>query len=55
MKVKDMSFGKKTSANDIVRQMKDSGGFVAKELGTAVDILEKMMGLIDRIATMLSS
>jgi len=41
--VRDMSFGKKASADDIVRQMKDSGGFVAKELGTAVDILEKMI------------
>src|SRR3989338_8099647 len=41
--VRDMSFSKKSSADDIVRQMKDSGGFVAKELGTAVDILEKMI------------
>src|SRR3989338_9239397 len=41
--VRDMSFEKKSSAYDIVRQMKDSGGFVAKDLGTSVDILEKMI------------
>lgn len=32
------------NANDIVKAMKDGGGFTAKKLGVGVDILEKMFG-----------
>jgi deoxyhypusine synthase len=41
--VKDFSFDKKTSLNEIVKQMKSSGGFTAKNLAIALDILERMM------------
>ena len=39
-KIKDIAIEK--NWNDLARQMKDSGGFVAKKLGIGVDILEEM-------------
>lgn len=41
--VKDYNISRKMNADELTRQMRDSGGFGAKDLGTAVDILETMM------------
>lgn len=43
--VKDISFkdGKPAAANDIVEQYKAAGGFTAKKVGVAVDIVERML------------
>jgi deoxyhypusine synthase len=41
--VKDFRLKEKVSVDKLVRQMKESGGFVAKELGLAVDMLEGMI------------
>ena len=40
--VKDASLQKGMGANELVKQLKDGGGFVAKKVGVAVDILERM-------------
>jgi deoxyhypusine synthase len=40
--VKDMSLQKGLGLNELVLQMLESGGFVAKKVGVAVDILERM-------------
>jgi len=42
--VRDISFkdGKPAAANDIIEQYKAAGGFTAKKLGVAVDIVERM-------------
>ncbi len=40
--VKDYSITKGISANDLAKQLRDSGGFGAKDLGTAVDVIETM-------------
>ncbi|MEM3553875.1 MAG: deoxyhypusine synthase [Candidatus Bathyarchaeia archaeon] len=42
-KVKDFEISKGVSADTIVRQMLESGGFTAKNLAVAVDILEAML------------
>ncbi|MEM1551978.1 MAG: deoxyhypusine synthase [Candidatus Bathyarchaeia archaeon] len=42
-KVKDFEISKGVSAGTIVRQMLESGGFTAKNLAVAVDILEAML------------
>ena len=42
-KVQDMRLEKGQSVSEVVRQMKASGGFTAKKLAVAVDILEDMM------------
>jgi deoxyhypusine synthase len=41
--VKDFSLNKKTSVSEIIKQMEDSGGFTAKNLAIAFDILERMI------------
>ena len=43
--VRDISFedGKPTAANDLIEQYKAAGGFTAKKLGVAVDIVERML------------
>jgi deoxyhypusine synthase len=41
--VKDFSLDKKTSVSEIVKQMGGSGGFTAKNLAIAVEILERMI------------
>ena len=40
--VKDISLHKGMRLNELVQQMKVGGGFSAKKLGVAVDILERM-------------
>ncbi len=40
--VKDIKLNNKLSANDLVKQFHDAGGFVAKKVGIGVDILESM-------------
>ncbi len=42
-KVKDLEIKKWQSLNEIIKQMKASGGFTAKKLSEAVDILEEMI------------
>lgn len=42
-KVKDMKLTSGMKVNELVKQMKASGGFVAKKLGVAADILEDMV------------
>jgi deoxyhypusine synthase len=41
--VKDFKLRGKVSVDELIRQMKESGGFVAKELSLAVDVLEEMI------------
>ncbi len=41
--VKDIEVRKGMTAGDIVRQMHASGGFVAKDLALATDIVESMI------------
>jgi len=41
--VKDISLHKNMSADEIVRQMYDAGGFTAKKVGEGVNILEEMV------------
>ncbi|NIA11196.1 MAG: deoxyhypusine synthase [Nitrospiraceae bacterium] len=41
--VKDFALNNKMSADEIVRQMYDSGGFTAKKVGEGLDILESMV------------
>jgi deoxyhypusine synthase len=40
--VKDISLRDGMKLDELVRRMKEGGGFVAKKIGTAVDILERM-------------
>jgi deoxyhypusine synthase len=40
--VKDISLRKSMQLNELVKQMQAGGGFVAKKVGVAVDILERM-------------
>jgi deoxyhypusine synthase len=40
--VKDMELKEKETADSIIKQMKDAGGFVCKKIGLGVDILEDM-------------
>jgi len=40
--IKDMRIDRKISVNVLVKQMKESGGFTAKNLGIGIDILERM-------------
>ncbi|OPY31809.1 MAG: putative deoxyhypusine synthase [Methanomassiliicoccales archaeon PtaU1.Bin124] len=42
-KVKDISVSAGMSVDQLVRQMKDSGGFTGRKVGDAVDIMEKMV------------
>lgn len=42
-KIKDMIITKDTKLQDIARHYKDSGGFVAKKLGIAADIMSEML------------
>ncbi|MEM5869749.1 MAG: deoxyhypusine synthase [Candidatus Aenigmatarchaeota archaeon] len=41
--VKDFSIDRKTSLNELFKQMKSSGGFSAKNLSISVEILERMI------------
>ncbi|MEA2053919.1 MAG: deoxyhypusine synthase [Candidatus Thermoplasmatota archaeon] len=41
--VKDMILNKKMSANELICQMYDAGGFTAKKIGEGVNILESMV------------
>lgn len=41
--VKDVKIDRKTSVNDLVNQMFESGGFTAKKLAVGVDVLEGMI------------
>ncbi len=41
--IKDYSIRKGVKANELAKQLRDSGGFGAKDLGIAVDILEVMI------------
>ncbi|MBS3059888.1 MAG: deoxyhypusine synthase [DPANN group archaeon] len=41
--INDIKLNKGTTQDDMVRQMRDSGGFVAKKLGIGVDILQDMV------------
>ncbi|MHB8566549.1 MAG: deoxyhypusine synthase [Nitrososphaerales archaeon] len=41
--VKDIELREDSSINDVITQMQASGGFQAKNLGTALDILERMV------------
>jgi len=41
--VKDFSINEKTSVNEILKQMENSGGFTAKNLAIAFEIIEKMI------------
>ncbi|MEM3640399.1 MAG: hypothetical protein QXH37_00510 [Candidatus Bathyarchaeia archaeon] len=41
--VKDYMIVKSVSADKLIRQMRSSGGFTAKNLAIGVDILEKML------------
>ncbi|MEM5879342.1 MAG: deoxyhypusine synthase family protein, partial [Candidatus Aenigmatarchaeota archaeon] len=41
--VKDFSIDRKTSPNELIKQMESSGGFSAKNLSISVEILEKMI------------
>ena len=43
VKVQDMKLAKDAKVKDVVRMMKDSGGFTAKKLAVGVDILAEMM------------
>jgi deoxyhypusine synthase len=43
MPVRDMVLNEKMSANELVRQMYDAGGFTAKKVGEGVNILESMV------------
>ena len=42
-KVQDMRLAKDTSVKNVVRQMRESGGFTAKKLAVGVDILAEML------------
>jgi len=42
-KVRDIELNGSESVNNLVKQMRDSGGFMAKNFGEAVDILEDMI------------
>jgi len=42
-KIEDFNIKKESSADEIVRQMESSGGFTAKDIGIAVNILEEMI------------
>ncbi|MBI2675517.1 MAG: deoxyhypusine synthase [Candidatus Aenigmarchaeota archaeon] len=42
-KIKDISVNKDTSLEELVGQLHDSGGFVAKKVGIAANILENML------------
>ncbi|MFP4045960.1 MAG: deoxyhypusine synthase [Candidatus Aenigmatarchaeota archaeon] len=42
-KVKDYNLNKDTSLDELTDQMKDAGGFVAKKVGVAKDIVEEMV------------
>ncbi|HHH80028.1 MAG TPA: deoxyhypusine synthase, partial [Thermoplasmatales archaeon] len=41
--VEDIELHEGMNANDLVREMKKSGGFVAKKLAMAVDTVERMI------------
>jgi deoxyhypusine synthase len=41
--IKDIQLSEKTDINELVKQMYDSGGFTAKKVGVAANILEKML------------
>ena len=41
--IKDMKIDKKTTVNNLVKQMFGSGGFTAKKLAVGIDILERML------------
>jgi deoxyhypusine synthase len=41
--VKDFKLDEKSSVDELVRQMEASGGFTAKNLGMAADVLERML------------
>ncbi len=41
--IKDFTIKEKTTVNDIVKQMLDSGGFTSKKIGEGTDVLEKML------------
>lgn len=41
--VKDIKVTKEQTVNDLVKQMKESGGFTAKKLAIGIDILKKMI------------
>ncbi len=47
--VEDMRLSKGTGVNDLVRMMHRSGGFTAKKLATAVDILTEMLATEDSV------
>jgi deoxyhypusine synthase len=40
--VKDLKITKNSSVDDIVRGMRDAGGFTAKNLAIGIDILDNM-------------
>ena len=42
-KVKDIEINEKTSVDELVRQMSESGGFSSKHLADGIDILEEMI------------
>lgn len=42
-RIKDIDLKRRMSVNDLIEEMADSGGFVAKKLATAVEIAEKMI------------
>ncbi|MEM5791162.1 MAG: deoxyhypusine synthase, partial [Candidatus Aenigmatarchaeota archaeon] len=42
-KVEDFRIKKGESVNELIKQMKESGGFTAKKIGECTDILEKML------------
>jgi len=41
--IKDIDIQKKTSVNELIDQMLESGGFTAKKLGIGINILERML------------
>lgn len=40
--IKDIKIGETAKLRELVRQMRDSGGFTAKKVGVAADVLDKM-------------
>ena len=40
--VKDFKINKKITVNELIKQMKDSGGFTAKKLAVSIEIIESI-------------
>jgi deoxyhypusine synthase len=47
--VKDFKINKKITVNELIKQMKDSGGFTAKKLAVSIEIIEEMIKDLDSL------